>query len=90
MMDVYASPTLMQPLLPVAGWGTLAKLTCDILAASGRITGQVHAPEILRRGAGLVRERNCYYASLIAWHKTTARGHRAGVEAGVLGGRNPA
>ncbi len=63
----------MQPLLPTAGRGTLAKLTCDILAASGRLTGQVHAPEVLRRVAGLVREMNCYYSNLIEGHKTTPR-----------------
>jgi len=73
MIDVYASPNSMQPLLPTAGRGTLAKLTCDILAASGRLTGQVHAPEVLRRVAGLVREMNCYYSNLIEGHKTTPR-----------------
>lgn len=73
MMDVYASPTSMEPLLPVAGRETLAELTCDILAASGRLTGQVHAPEVLRRVAALVREMNCYYSNLIEGHKTTPR-----------------
>ena len=73
MTDVYASPTSMEPLLPVAGRETLAKLTCEILAASGRLTGQVHAPEVLRRVAGLVREMNCYYSNLIEGHKTTPR-----------------
>ncbi len=63
----------MEPLLPTAGRGTLAKLTCDILAASGRLTGQVHAPEVLRRVAGLIREMNCYYSNLIEGHKTTPR-----------------
>lgn len=64
-MEVYQSPTSMEPLLPVAGRETLAKITCDILAASGRLTGQVHSPEVLRRVAGLVREMNCYYSNLI-------------------------
>ena len=63
----------MEPLLPVAGREMLARLTCDILAASGRLTGQVHAPEVLRRVAGLVREMNCYYSNLIEGHKTTPR-----------------
>ena len=69
----YASPASMEPLLPVAGREALAKLTCNILAASGRLTGQVHAPEVLRRVAGLVREMNCYYSNLIEGHKTTPR-----------------
>jgi len=73
MMDAHASPASMEPLLPVAGRETLAKLTCDILAASGRLTGQVHAPEVLRRVAGLVREMNCYYSNLIEGHKTSPR-----------------
>ena len=63
----------MDSLLPVAGRDTLARLTCDILAASGRLTGQVHAPEVLRRVAGLVRAMNCYYSNLIEGHKTTPR-----------------
>ena len=29
----------MEPLLPVAGRDMLARLTCDILSASGRLTG---------------------------------------------------
>ena len=50
-MEVYQSPTSMETLLPVAGRETLAKITCDILAASGRLTGQVHSPEVLRHSA---------------------------------------
>jgi len=63
----------MEPLLPVTRREVLAKLTCEILAASGRLTGQVHAPEVLRRIAGLVREMNCYYSNLIEGQKTTPR-----------------
>ncbi len=63
----------MEPLLPVTRREVLAKLTCDILAASGRLTGQVYAPEVLRRVAGLVREMNCYYSNLIEGQKTTPR-----------------
>ncbi len=37
----------MEPLLPKAGQDTLARLTCDILAASGRLTGQIHSKEEL-------------------------------------------
>jgi Fic family protein len=73
MVDVYENPASMEPLLPVAGRETLAKLTCDILTASGRLTGQVHAPEVLRRVAGLVREMNCYYSNLIEGQKTLPR-----------------
>lgn len=72
-MDAYLNPTSMEPLLPSSGGMTLSKLTCDILAASGRLTGQVHAPEVLRRVANLVREMNCYYSNLIEGHKTTPR-----------------
>lgn len=63
----------MEPLLPSAAKGALSRLTCEILAASGRLTGQVHAPEVLRRVAALVREMNCYYSNLIEGHKTTPR-----------------
>jgi Fic family protein len=72
-MDAYANPASMEPLLPVTRREVLAKLTCEILAASGRLTGQVHAPEVLRRIAGLVREMNCYYSNLIEGQKTTPR-----------------
>ena len=41
-MDVFVSPTSMEPLLPITGREALARLTCEILAASGRLTGQVH------------------------------------------------
>lgn len=72
-MDVYANPASMEPLLPMSARETLAKRTCDILAASGRLAGQIHAPEVLRRIAGLVREMNCYYSNLIEGQKTTPR-----------------
>lgn len=72
-MHAYANPASMEPLLPVTRREVLAKLTCDILAASGRLTGQVYAPEVLRRVAGLVREMNCYYSNLIEGQKTTPR-----------------
>ncbi len=72
-MDVYRNPASMEPLFPELGKDTLARLTCNILTASGRLTGQVHAPEVLRRVAGLVREMNCYYSNLIEGHKTIPR-----------------
>jgi Fic family protein len=70
-MNTLENPALMEPLFPESGKARLAKLTCEILAASGRLTGQVHSPEVLRRVVGLVREMNCYYSNLIEGHKTT-------------------
>lgn len=72
-MDVYRHPSAMEPLLPSAGAGRLSELTCDILRESGRLTGQVHSPHVLRAAADLVREMNCYYSNLIEGHKTTPR-----------------
>jgi len=72
-MDVYRHPSTMEPLLPAARLGRLSELTCDILRESGRLTGQVHAPLVLRASADLVREMNCYYSNLIEGHKTTPR-----------------
>jgi Fic family protein len=44
-----------------------------ILKASGRLTGQVHSPLVLKRVADLVREMNCYYSNLLEGHKTVPR-----------------
>jgi Fic family protein len=63
----------MEPLLPKAGKGELAELTCDILKESGRLIGQVHSPLVRQRIADLVRQMNCYYSNLIEGHKTTPR-----------------
>jgi Fic family protein len=63
----------MEPLLPKERSARLSELTCEILKASGRLTGQVHSPCVLERVAGLVREMNCYYSNLIEGHKTTPR-----------------
>ncbi len=63
----------MEPLLPKAQSGRLSELTCDILKASGNLTGQVHSPLVLNRVSDLVREMNCYYSNLIEGHKTTPR-----------------
>jgi Fic family protein len=63
----------MEPLLPTGQSGRLAELTCEILKASGRLTGQVHSPLVLERVADLVREMNCYYSNLIEGHKTIPR-----------------
>ena len=53
--------------------GRLSELTCDILKAAGRLTGQVHSPLVLKRVADLVRQMNCYYSNLIEGHKTIPR-----------------
>jgi Fic family protein len=63
----------MEPLLPKGQGGRLSELTCEILKASGRLTGQVHSPLVLQRVADLVREMNCYYSNLIEGHKTLPR-----------------
>ena len=72
-MDVYRHTSAMEPLLPKARCPRLSELTCDILKASGNLTGQVHSPVLLARVADLVREMNCYYSNLIEGHKTTPR-----------------
>src|SRR5436190_6295642 len=71
-MDVYRHPSAMEPLLPQARIARLSELTCEILMASGRLTGQVHSHQVLKAIADLVREMNCYYY-LIEGHKTTPR-----------------
>src|SRR5881394_3485593 len=72
-MEVYRQPSAMEPLLPKGQSGRLSELTCEILKASGRLTGQVHSPLMLKRVADLVREMNCYYSNLIEGHKTLPR-----------------
>lgn len=72
-MEVYRHPSSMEPLLPKERGARLSELTCEILKASGRLTGQVHSPRVLQRVADLVREMNCYYSNLIEGHKTTPR-----------------
>jgi Fic family protein len=72
-MEVYRQISAMEPLLPKVQGGRLAELSCEILKASGRLTGQVHSPVVLQRVADLVREMNCYYSNLIEGHKTIPR-----------------
>jgi len=72
-MEIYRQISAMEPLLPKGQSGRLAELTCEILKASGRLTGQVHSPLVLQRVADLVREMNCYYSNLIEGHKTIPR-----------------
>ncbi len=72
-MDVYRQPSSMEPLLPKGQSTRLSELTCEILKASGRLTGQVHSPLVLQRVAELIREMNCYYSNLIEGHKTIPR-----------------
>lgn len=63
----------MEPLVPQARSSRLSELTCEILKASGRLTGQVHSAQVLKGIAELVRAMNCYYSNLIEGHKTTPR-----------------
>lgn len=72
-MEVYRQISAMEPLFPKGQSARLAELTCEILKASGRLTGQVHSPLVLQRVADLVREMNCYYSNLIEGHKTIPR-----------------
>jgi len=72
-MEVYRQISAMEPLLPQGQSVRLSELTCEILKASGRLTGQVHSPLVLQRVADLVREMNCYYSNLIEGHKTIPR-----------------
>lgn len=72
-MEVYRHPRSMEPLLPAGQGSRLAELTCQILTESGRLTGRVHSPHVLREVAALVREMNSYYSNLIEGHKTTPR-----------------
>ena len=72
-MEAYRHPAAMEPLLPKERSARLSELTCEVLKASGRLTGQVHSPHVLKRVADLVREMNCYYSNLIESHKTTPR-----------------
>ena len=71
--DVYTQPSSMEPLLPQAAHPHLSELTCQVLKASGRLTGQVHSPKVLEQIAALVREMYCYYSNLIEGHKTVPR-----------------
>jgi len=63
----------MEPLIPKAQGARLSELTCEVLKASGRLTGQIHSPHVLARVADLVRDMNSYYSNLIEGHKTTPR-----------------
>lgn len=72
-MKLYRHPEAMEPLWPSAEKGRLSELTCDILQDSGRLSGQIHSPHVIKAVADLVREMNCYYSNLIEGHKTTPR-----------------
>ena len=72
-MDIYRHPSAMEPLLPEAQGERLSELTCEILKASGCLTGRIHSPYVLQPVTELVREMNCYYSNLIEGHKTTPR-----------------
>lgn len=72
-MDAYRHASAMEPLLPGKLGDRLSELTCQILKASGRLTGQLHSSFVLERVADLVGEMNCYYSNLIEGHKTIPR-----------------
>jgi len=72
-MDTYHHPSAMEPLLPKALCARLSELTCEILKASGCLTGRIHSPHVLNRVTNMVREMNCYYSNLIEGHKTIPR-----------------
>ncbi|CAN5707795.1 Fic family protein [soil metagenome] len=71
--EVYNSVESMEPLLPASARGRLAEITCQILIASGNLVGQIHAPLVREKVAGLVRAMNCYYSNLIEGQKTMPR-----------------
>src|SRR5258708_4876589 len=79
-MEVYRQPSAMEPLLPKGQSARLSELTCEILKASGRLTGQVHSPMVLRRVADLIRAMNCYYFNLSEGHKTIPRDIERGMK----------
>jgi Fic family protein len=60
----------MEPLMPERSIETLRELACQLLTATGRLTGLVHSPLMREKIAGLVRGMNCYYSNLIEGHKT--------------------
>jgi len=50
-MEVYRQASSKESLLPTGQGSRLAELTCEILKASGRLSGQVHSPLVLQRVA---------------------------------------
>ncbi len=68
--EAYRQPGSREPLLPGTARGDLGELTCEILTASGRLTGLIQSPLVRKRIAALIREMNCYYSNLIEGHKT--------------------
>lgn len=73
MPEVYNSVESMEPLMPASERARLAELTCEILIASGNLTGQIHSPLVREKLADLVRAMNCYYSNLIEGQKTMPR-----------------
>src|SRR4051812_15432591 len=76
MTDAIALSTTidaMEPLLPQFAQAELAELTCGILLAAGKLSGQVPAEIPRHRIALLVRAMNSYYSNLIEGHKTLPR-----------------
>src|SRR5215470_19090257 len=71
--ELYIRSTAMEPLLPAAGKGPLAQLTCDVIRKAGALSAQIPSPAVRNRAAALVREMNSYYSNLIEGHKTLPR-----------------
>src|SRR5215471_14292870 len=71
--ELYTRIEAMEPLLPTAGEGTLAQLTCDVIRKAGALSAQIPSLSVRRRAAQLVREMNSYYSNLIEGHKTLPR-----------------
>lgn len=62
----------MEPLLPSAGCVELEDRALDLVAASGRLAGQL-AGQVREAIGDLVRSMNCYYSNLIEGHNTHPR-----------------
>lgn len=71
--EIYNNLASMEPLLPDLSRNRLSELTCEVLTASGHLSGSVHSRIVKEKVAALTREMNCYYSNLIEGHKTTPR-----------------
>lgn len=70
---VYTNPSAMEPLLPEAGRGELADLSCEIFREAGKLSGQICSEIVSAKISDLVKEMNSYYSNLIEGHKTLPR-----------------
>lgn len=67
--EVFIHPTAMEPLLPETKRLELAGLTCQILLASGRLTG-LCSSLTREKVSTLIEGMNSYYSNLIEGHRT--------------------